>query len=560
MSSNLDYFSKAWIASKTSLNSNFGDLSFKNGAISTDEITTLSDYLKKERPDKLKNWNPELNDDNRLQTTYVVPVTMPNGERIDLIVSSKGRDIAQIYVNEDPENRFHLDNKVVENILKMTGDEKNEMRKSGDFEAYKKEFLPQNIEELAEKISRDELIPKTQEQAKERKNKALGIDNKTYSEDEISKEDNEIIENKEGASVEEQLKEAGISQDAIERFCAENKINPSAIISITAISDAKGLSEMLGKDIGSSKVIAIKARNQDGGLKENSYLMSESGETILNDRKYDDNINALVPNNSKNGQIKDIEEDAQITYVGEDGEVKKADFINEGSPRNLDAISRAEYLEKVKKINEKISYKAREEQTPETQEDLINLMRERSLLDDSYKVRGEQQKSSDVTRESVERKIEEEQETEIIVTDENGDKKTMTTKNSEADARYAEEQLNKLKMKLKSDLETINSEELSPVELAKRREEILIQYHADVNALSRSGVDVSEAQEDAKLKANEAVAETDKEELKDGVKKAGSAIGEVAEELIKTVGGRRPGGRERGIDDNIDPRTGEPRY
>lgn len=239
---------KAFIAAEVAFNSNFGEMSRKNGAADTQNIMTLSDYMKKEKPDKLKNWNPELRDNNKLMTTYVVPMTMPNGERLDIIVNAKGRDIAQIYVNEDPQNRFHLDDSVKDKIRMMTKGAIDQNK------AYEREFVPKNLDELAEKISKDELIPKTEENVKERKQKA---DSKSA----------QMEQSEEEKTVEEVAKELGLPPTAVEAFCKDNNIDQNRIKGSNIIQNTSKLQRQLGTkldaQIGAS-VIALRVDGVDG--------------------------------------------------------------------------------------------------------------------------------------------------------------------------------------------------------------------------------------------------------------------------------------------------------
>lgn len=247
----LGYVMKAFVAAEVAFNSNFGEMSIRNGAADTLNIMTLADYMKKENPDKLKNWNPELRDDNKLMKTYVVPMVFPNGERIDIIVNSKGQDIAQIYVNEDPKNRFHLDDSVKAKISMMT---EGAIEKNANYE---REFVPKNLEELAEKISKNELIPKTQEEVKERKQNA---DKKAFEQEQ---EDDE-------KSVEEVAKELGVPPTAVEKFCEDQGISPSNIKGSNIIQNTTKLQRQLGTkldaQIGAS-VIALRVNGVDSDTK-----------------------------------------------------------------------------------------------------------------------------------------------------------------------------------------------------------------------------------------------------------------------------------------------------
>ena len=45
--------------------------------------------------------HPEKMDNDKLMRTYVIPLVLDNGEQIDLIVNSKGQDMACVYLDED---------------------------------------------------------------------------------------------------------------------------------------------------------------------------------------------------------------------------------------------------------------------------------------------------------------------------------------------------------------------------------------------------------------------------------------------------------------------------
>ncbi len=300
---------KAFIAAEVAFNSNFGEMSRKNGAADTQNIMTLSDYMKKEKPDKLKNWNPELRDDNKLMTTYVVPMTMPNGERIDIVVNSKGHDIAQIYINEDPKNRFHLDDSVKDKIRMMTEGaiDKNK--------AYEREFIPRNLDELAEKISKDELIPKTSEEVKEREAKA---DKRAFEQEEKGNDEDE-------KTVEEVAQELGAPPSAIEKFCEDQGIKPGSIKGSNFIQNSSKLQRQLGNKINvpvGAPVLALRVSGIDNDTK--LAIVGVDGETLdfneahSGERDEDRLLSELCPEGS-NGKFNEEPEIDDSVTVKENG-------------------------------------------------------------------------------------------------------------------------------------------------------------------------------------------------------------------------------------------------
>lgn len=313
---------KAFIAAEVAFNSNFGEMSRKNGAADTKNIMTLSDYMKKENPDKLKNWNPELRDNNKLMTTYVVPMTMPNGERIDIVVNAKGHDIAQIYINEDPKNRFHLDDSVKDKIRMMT---EGAIDKNA---AYEREFIPKNLDELAEKISKDELIPKTQEDVKKREQQA---DAKGFAEQEEEEE----------KTVEEVAKDLGLPPTAVEKFCEDNSIDQNNIKGSNIIQNTSKLQRQLGTKLETpigANVIALRVNGVEGNTK--LAIVGLDGSTLdfneehTGERDEEQLLSEICPEgaNGTIGQETDEQIKDEIEVEQDEGKVEyEADVNREGN-------------------------------------------------------------------------------------------------------------------------------------------------------------------------------------------------------------------------------------
>lgn len=334
----LDGIMQSFVAAEVSLNSNFGDLSFRNGSIQTNRIRTLADYMKTEKPLNLQSWNPELKDDNKLMRTYIVPIVLPNGENIDLVVNSKGQDLAQIYINESGSKRFHLDDSVRDKIVTMAG---AEILAKGK---YNREFLPKDLEEMAEKISKDELIPKDSEKVETRKKKA---DDKAM--DDSREEENE-------KKPEEVAEEAGVSLDELEKFCKENGLPISAIKGASQIQKTEKLEDKMEKNLNAldgETIIALRISGINGKINDSLGLMNQDGTTLDMSGEKDELLEKLVPEGYDGDEVEDIDKllEAERIKIKNDVTGKEEEYDIDPSNKG-----NGEYFrEKLEKIKEKVS-------------------------------------------------------------------------------------------------------------------------------------------------------------------------------------------------------------
>ena len=123
MSDSLTYIDKCFVAALATMNASYlsreGNVrSASNAAIDTMKIKTLAEYYKGD-PEKFKTYDPSKLDDNKLMRTYVIPLVLDNGETLDLIVNSKGQDMACVFLDEDSkEHQFQLTPRMKNEIMR----------------------------------------------------------------------------------------------------------------------------------------------------------------------------------------------------------------------------------------------------------------------------------------------------------------------------------------------------------------------------------------------------------------------------------------------------------
>lgn len=255
MESDLTMLDKAGIAAMASLNASYRSSEGKEGkamnaAIHTDEIKTLAEY---------RNLNPERKENNKLMRTYVIPLTLDNGERIDLIVNSKGQDMACVYYDEEGNQKsFELTSRMKKDILK---DVEGEKFSKEDFCEITRELIPETLDEFSEKVEKGKLVPEGKKDVKKR----LSDSKKGVEKDQ-----------EDGLTVEEAAAATGLGEDVLAQFADEN----GRILGIRTTSDIENLSKQLDFELGQASSEVILLRVNDGTNKDKGYVLSPDG-TIL---------------------------------------------------------------------------------------------------------------------------------------------------------------------------------------------------------------------------------------------------------------------------------------
>ena len=343
LGNSLDYISKCWVAATASLNSNY--ICGKGSAFDTMEIRTLADYMKRYDGTKLGNWNPELSDNNKLARTYVIRITLPypvnenESPEADLIIDSKGQDIGLVTLDKQgKEANFKLDPKIEKNIKLMTQNVEKEMGPE-----YAKEFLPRNVEELAKKISKDQLIPKNQEEVNRRKDSALG--NFEHGGIEEKQEDEEEIIDK--------LPEK--DKDKIIDACEKSGMNIGDLKQSVTVREPKSITNLI-EDEGISPtggpVLILRFRNKEANTGSDEIVMVQGDRTEKRDR-YNDTISKYMDDRAKsNTTIESLEDkETVIQYQDEKGETVRENLV--GVPSDISDLKKEEFKQKFNEIMKK---------------------------------------------------------------------------------------------------------------------------------------------------------------------------------------------------------------
>lgn len=351
MDNSLNIFDQSWIAAKASLNASYrprenSEGKVLNAAIKTEEIRTLAEY-RKMNPEKLSTWNPERKDIDKLMEIYVVPIVLPTGEQIDVIVNQKGQDMACIYLDaEGNKESFHLTTRMQNELKKsMTG-----VELTMDPKEIERILTPETLEEFTELVAKDKLVPKNPEEVTDRVKESKGQDSLQEQE-------------QEGMTIEEASATTGINKDALEKFADEN----GRIVGIRKTTDIEGLSQELDYELGNASSEVILLRVNDGTTQNKGYVLDSSGNIMYSslDGRGNPEVVTDIVRTGSNGDsfesvdeaIKDQEaESRQVEYTSiseHSGLSKNVEYAEKGSEKEIQGYEK-EAMEKMKELTEKI--------------------------------------------------------------------------------------------------------------------------------------------------------------------------------------------------------------
>ncbi len=366
----LRYLDKSWIASKSASNARIEGYNLKNCAIDTMKISTLGEYLankrKKEDPLDLESLDYSLIDDKNLAKRFVVPVTLPNGKEVEAIVDYDGRDEARILVNpEEGEKEFEITIRLKNEIEKMTPENMQKVIKE---EVYNSKFLPDTLDEYAEKVQKDELIPKSKKHAAQ----MAGI-----SSEELLKKQEEREEAEKEIPVE--------ARDTISKICSENDLDIADLIEVMEIEPQviKNNLEETGIREENGRVYCLRFR--DGGNLQGRVVLSQ-GEKIVDDRRYDNYMTDYMNEHRGQKRIRETEcEHDKISYTDLHGNTTVCEITRE--PRDINCsdkeLLQAE-MEKLDRAQEQI--KSADMPLEKKAEEMIKINQKRMDIFKSYGV------------------------------------------------------------------------------------------------------------------------------------------------------------------------------
>ena len=356
MADSLTPVDKSWVAAKASLNASYrpregSEGKVLNAGIKTEEIRTLAEY-RKMNPEKLSTWNPEKEDIDKLMEIYVVPIVLPTGEQIDVVVNQKGQDMACIYLDESSNERsFHLTTRM-QNELKrsMVGTELKM-----DPKEIERILTPKTLEEFTELAAKDKLVPKNPEEVKDRVKEANG---RTDSEE----------QEQEGMTIEEASATTGINKDILEEFADENGM----IVGIRKTTDIEGLSQELDYELGNASSEVILLRVNDGTTQNKGYVLDSNGNIMyssLDGRGNPEVVTDIVRTGSNGDSFESVDEaikdaeaesrEVEYTSISEHaGLSKNVEYAKKGSEKEIQGyekeamVKMTELMKKIKSIEE----------------------------------------------------------------------------------------------------------------------------------------------------------------------------------------------------------------
>ena len=378
-SSQLNHVDQCLVAALSAMNSSYikenGDTGKTAGAaIETDKIKTLGEYYQTNFVGQ-GEYKPDLNNE-KLMRTYVVPLVLPNGEKLDLIVNSKGQDMACVFPDAaSSKEQFALTPRMereISNTLKTKGLDGLEVSRSL-FLKLDDLVKPETMEEFTRSVEKDELLPdsprKTISKVKEKEKSAdikVNGDDQLYDisikegmsaeqiQEEISKEEERLTAIAESA---------GMSLDELKKFCLENKLTSNAIKGVAVVNDPAQLPPFLdGMDLGNETGKVVVVKTEENGMQTRARVASQSGKTLVDNPKYDERMASLVKETGETQEVNNVEEytdevdlDRNVKFTEVDGTTRN-EFVegNEANVRLFEerfAQLKADYKKELENIN-----------------------------------------------------------------------------------------------------------------------------------------------------------------------------------------------------------------
>lgn len=271
--SSMDRGMQAWVAAISSFNAsaiseNGNRVNVLDCGIDTPNITTLGEYLQSYDPSRMDNLDISRHmDNNKLMRTYVLPLTLPNGQQLDLVVNANGQDMACVYKDENgKEASFSLTPRMEKEILKNG---MNGIQGKVDPTQIKKALCPETLEDFAREIEKDTLVPKSAEQTVE---KVKSLDDKAdiSAVKDDKEQDKEIEQEDKGMSIPEASAVMGIDAETLAASVGAN----AKILGFKFVDDIEGLENSIDKQLEGSASRAVLVKVAGPALSEQTYVLS----------------------------------------------------------------------------------------------------------------------------------------------------------------------------------------------------------------------------------------------------------------------------------------------
>lgn len=326
------------------------------------DIYKASDYAFMKDPLKYQNLDMKVNSTDKADGLVVCKVYV-GGREMDFMINLSDTN----GLNKGDILRIDLDKEGKENqtiwsdaFLEHTSEKSGSLGKVVDAETILAGLGINNYEDIVREVNKKAGFQVDQKKAVEGINKNRGIGG-----EDVGKEVNEKI-NEEGHteeedkefSIEEAAAQAGVSVDAIQKFCEKNGIDKITGINFT--KDSEKLSQKIGYDLPQSEnVIMIRAAGING--KANSaFVIDQNGETLFEpgDTPNGESFLLDVVKEGANGEeVEDVTKAAEETNKIKIGESPDGVSVetSEIEGENLSDNLKIQLEEEIEKLMEKLN-------------------------------------------------------------------------------------------------------------------------------------------------------------------------------------------------------------
>lgn len=329
MSDSLNIVDKAFISAKANMNASCltreGDkVDVSNAAVDISQIRTLAEYYRA-NSGSLKELDPSKLDNKNLMNTFVIPLTLDNGEQIDLIINNRGQDMACIYHDANSqETAFQL-------TPRMEAEIDLNLRKNGitglqtklDPNTISKMIKPSDLEEFIDAVENDNLVPQNPRDTIARvkskdENADVQLENDEIFEveDKQNKTPSEVQEeiSQEEQRLERIAQKAGMTLEDIKKYCKTHNLTSKTIKGAIEIRNVDGFEEILGiqnlNRSSDSSVVVIKTEEEN--MQTKARVVGKDGKTLLDEPKHYEALAKLVPEQPTSEPIADIDRRAKM--------------------------------------------------------------------------------------------------------------------------------------------------------------------------------------------------------------------------------------------------------
>lgn len=259
-------------------------------------------------PSSVKLSMEELLDSDELKKVYTIPLTLKNGQEVMAIVDNSGRSMAiELKDEEGKSNNFIISSRLKNEIMKNPKEIQKMLTSEGLAKHFglEEEFVPQNIDELAEGIEKKNLIP-TKDEVEEKGK----IEKEDYDPEKVKGKDvpQKAEEAEEEVDLDKVAIAAGVSKDAIEKFIeAEGIKDKNQIKGIKPVRDIDGLESLLNKKLPKQNSTVLVLKTKGTISKDRGYIIDTDGNKLVgNEGRVNQVAEEIVPEHTCSEAINDM--------------------------------------------------------------------------------------------------------------------------------------------------------------------------------------------------------------------------------------------------------------